>query len=56
MASGLILLVLIGVLAGFGWGRIRRRMGLGMTWSIWATVIAVVVIGSLLLWATQAKH
>jgi len=56
VASGLILLVLIGVLVGFGWGRIRRRMGLGMTWSIWATVIAVVVIGGLLLWATQAKH
>jgi hypothetical protein len=56
VASGLILLVLVGVLIGFGWARIRRRMGLGVTWTTWATVIAVVVIGSLLLWATQAKH
>jgi len=56
MASGLILLLLIGVLIGFGWARIRRRMGLGMTWNTWAAVIAVVVIGGLLLWATQAKH
>jgi len=56
VASGLILLLLIGVLIGFGWARIRRRMGLGVTWSTWAAVMAVVVIGGLLLWATQAKH
>jgi hypothetical protein len=56
VASGLILLVLIGVLIGFVWARFRRRMGLGVTWSTWAGVIAIVVIGGLLLWVTQAKH
>ena len=56
VASGLILLLLVGVLIGFGWARIRRRMGLGVTWSTWAVVIAVTVIGGLLLWVTQAKH
>ena len=56
MASGLILLALIGVLVGFGWTRIRRRAGVGVTWHTWATVIAGVMILGLLLWATSVKH
>jgi hypothetical protein len=56
VASGLILLALIGVLVGFGWTRLRRKMGIGVTWSTWAAVIAAVMICGLLLWATQVKH
>jgi hypothetical protein len=56
VASGFILLVLIGILVGFGWTRIRRKAGVGVTWQTWATVIAGVVILGLLAWATQVKH
>ncbi len=56
MASGLILLVLIGVLVGFGWTRVRRRMGLGVTWSTWASVIAAVVILGLALWVYSLRR
>ncbi len=54
--SGLILLVLIGILIGFVVARVRKRMGLGVTWSTW--VITVVVTGFilLLLYATSFKH
>ena len=44
--SGLILLVLIGILIGFVVARVRKRMGLGVTWSTWVTT--VVVVGFLL--------
>jgi hypothetical protein len=56
VASGLILLALIGVLVGFGWTRVRRRMGLGVTWQTWAAVIAGVMILGLALWAFSVKH
>jgi hypothetical protein len=56
VTSGLILLALIGVLVGFGWTRVRRRAGVGVTWHTWATVIAGVMILGLLLWATSVKH
>jgi hypothetical protein len=56
VASGLILLALIGVLVGFGWTRVRRRMGMGVTWQTWAAVIAGVVILGLALWAFSLKR
>ena len=56
MASGLILLLLIGVLVGFGVGRVRKRMGLAMTWGTWVTTVLVVGFLLLLLYATSFKH
>ena len=40
--TGLILLVLIGILIGFVVARVRKRMGLGVTWGTWVTTVAVV--------------
>ena len=56
MASGLILLLLISVLVGFGVGRVRKHMGLGMTWGTWVTTVLVVSFLLLLLWVTTVKH
>jgi hypothetical protein len=55
VTSGLILLGLIGVLIGFALSRVRRRMGLGVTWGMWATTVAIVVISGLILWASSLK-
>jgi hypothetical protein len=55
VASGLILLMLIGVLIGFALSRVRRRMGLGVTWGMWVTTVAIVVIAGLILWASSLK-
>jgi len=54
--GGLILLVLIGTLIGFAVARVRKRMGLGVTWSTWVTTVAVVGFLLLLLYATSFKH
>ena len=58
MASGLILLLLIGVLVGFGITRMRRRMGLGVTAGTWVAVITGVIVLGLALWAysVSGKH
>jgi hypothetical protein len=56
VTSGLILLVLLGALVGFGWSRVRRKMGMGMTWNTWLSVIAGVVILGLALWAFSGQH
>jgi hypothetical protein len=54
--GGLILLVLIGILVGFVVARVRRRMGLGVTWSTWVTTVVVVGFLLLLLYATSFKR
>jgi hypothetical protein len=54
--GGLILLVLIGILIGFVVARVRKRMGLGVTWSTWLTTVVVVGFLLLLLYATSFKH
>jgi hypothetical protein len=54
--SGLILLVLIGILVGFVVARVRKRMGLGVTWGTWVTTVLVVGFLALLLYATSFKH
>jgi hypothetical protein len=54
--SGLILLVLIGILIGFVVARVRKRMGLGVTWGTWVTTVLVVGFLVLLLYATSFKH
>src|SRR5262249_46291608 len=56
VASGLILLVLIGILIGFVVARVRKRMGLGVTWSTWVTTVVVVGFILLLLYASSFKH
>ena len=54
--SGLILLMLIGILIGFVVARARKRMGLGVTWSTWVTTVVVVGFILLLLYATSFRH
>jgi len=54
--GGLILLVLIGTLIGSAVARVRKRMGLGVTWSTWVTTVVVVGFILLLLYATSVKH
>lgn len=54
--SGLILLVLIGIIIGFGVARVRKRMGLGVTWKTWVTTVAVVGFLLLLMYATSFRH
>jgi len=56
VASGFILLLLIGILIGFGVSRVRKRMGLGVTWSTWVTTVVVVGFILLLMWVTTYKH
>jgi hypothetical protein len=58
VASGLILLLLIGVLVGFGITRMRRRLGLGVTGGTWVAVITGVIVLGLALWAysVSGKH
>jgi fumarate reductase subunit D len=54
--SGLILLVLLGVLVAFGFTRVRRRMNMNVTSRHWIGAILVVVIVSLILWASTTGH
>jgi len=54
--GGLILLVLIGILIGFVVARVRKRMGLGVTWSTWVTTVVVVGFLLLLLYATSFQR
>src|SRR6516164_1794067 len=54
--SGLILLLLIGILIGFVVARARKRMGLGVTWTTWVTTVVVVGFILLLLYATSFNH
>jgi hypothetical protein len=56
VASGFILLLLIGILIGFVVSRVRKRMGLGVTWSTWVTTVVVVGFILLLMWVTAYKH
>jgi len=56
VASGFILLLLIGILVGFVVSRVRKRMGLGVTWSTWVTTVVVVGFILLLMWVTAYKH
>jgi len=56
VASGFILLLLIGILIGFGVSRVRKRMGLGVTWRTWVTTVVVVGCILLLMWVSAYKH
>jgi hypothetical protein len=54
--GGLILLVLIGILIGFVVARVRKRIGLGVTWSTWVTTVVVVGFLLLLMYATSFQR
>ena len=56
VASGFILLLLIGILIGFVISRVRKRVGLSWTWSNWVTTVIVVGFILLLMWVTAYKH
>ena len=56
MASGLILLGLLGVLVGFGLTRVRGKLGMPVTWRTWIAVIAAVMLLGLALWAYSLKR
>ncbi len=53
MDPGLILLILLALLVAFGWARFRRRLGLATSGRAWLTVMTVVILGVLLLWASS---
>ena len=53
MTSGLILLILIGVLVAFGYTRLRGKMKLSVSGKNWIAPIVIVVIVALMLWASH---
>ena len=54
--TGLILLVLIGVVIAWLWTRVRGKMKLGVSGKNWVGPIVVVVLVGLLLWANSVGH
>jgi hypothetical protein len=55
VTTGLILLVFIALLVAFGWARLRRRLGMTTSGRAWVTVMVIVVLGVLAMWAS-ATH
>ena len=53
MSTGLILLVFIGVLAAFGWTRLRGKMKLSMSGKHWLGPIVIVGLILLLMWSSS---
>jgi hypothetical protein len=51
--TGLILLVLIGVVVAYAWTRLRGRMKMGVSSKDWLGPIVVVVLLGWLLWASH---
>jgi hypothetical protein len=56
VTPGLILLVFIGLLLAFFFGRFRRGLGLPMAGRTWAIIVVAVVLIGLFLWASQANR
>jgi hypothetical protein len=54
--TGLILLLFLGVLVGFGWTRVRGKMKLGISGKHWAGAITVFVLIVLMLYASHNGH
>jgi hypothetical protein len=54
MTSGFILLILIGVLVGFGYTRLRGKMKLGISGKNWIAPVVIVGIILLMLWASHS--
>ena len=55
MTTGLILLGFLAALVAYFWARLRRRLGMRVTWQTIATVMAVFVLVSLALWASSHR-
>ena len=53
MTSGLILLILIGILVAFGYTRLRGKMKLSISGKNWIGPVVIVVVLVLMLWATH---
>jgi hypothetical protein len=56
VTTGLILLVLIGVLVAWGWTRLRGKMKLKVSGTDWIGPVLVVVVLGMMLWATYGGH
>jgi fumarate reductase subunit D len=56
MTSGLILLILIGLLVAFGYTRLRGKMKLSVSGKNWIAPIVIVAIIALMLWASNGGH
>jgi fumarate reductase subunit D len=54
--TGLILLVLIGLIVAFGWTKLRGKMKLGVSGKNWIGPVFIVVVLLLMLWATHNGH
>jgi fumarate reductase subunit D len=53
MTSGLILLILIGIVVAFGYTRLRGKMKLSISGKNWVAPVVIVVIIALMLWASS---
>jgi fumarate reductase subunit D len=56
MSSGLVLLILIGVLVAFGYTRLRGKMKLSVSGKNWIAPVVIVVVVALMLWASHSGH
>ena len=56
MTTGLILLMLIGVLVAYGYTRLRGKMKLSVSGKNWIGPIVIVVAVALMLWASHSGH
>ena len=56
MSSGLILLVLIGIVIAYVWTRLRGRMKMPVSGKNWIAPVVIVVVVGLLLWASHSGH
>jgi fumarate reductase subunit D len=54
MTSGLILLILIGIVVAFGYTRLRGKMKLSISGKNWIAPIVIVGIIVLMLWASSS--
>ena len=52
--SGLIVLILIGVVVAYAYTRLRGKMKIGVSGKNWVAPVVIVVIVGLLLWATHS--
>jgi fumarate reductase subunit D len=56
MTTGLILLLLIGVLVAYGYTRLRGKMKLSVSGKNWIGPIVIVFVVALMLWASHNGH
>jgi hypothetical protein len=56
VTDGLILLGLIAVLIAFGTQRFRRRLGMPTPGRVWLTIIGVVALVVLAMWAYSTRR